>query len=242
VETAINVGKQTGVTVLPGIELPAIFAGKEHHLLGLGIDYESPLLCRFLRKWEQTKKDQTQAILFKINELGFRVDMRDVRGQVCGSWNRIHIAYAVLENQQNAGLLEKHKIKSSGEFFHKFLKDSLPYFVERELPSVSEVIELIKNIDGVAIWAHPLWKGDSYPVIEKKIKRFRSWGLDGLETVYCSDLQTPNQTKALHEIAQQHFIFETVGSDFHSPGMQMLNKVGNFDDLDLKLNFPFKIN
>lgn len=40
-EEAFQEGERLGVKLLPGVELDVIHEGKQHHMLGLGVDYKN---------------------------------------------------------------------------------------------------------------------------------------------------------------------------------------------------------
>lgn len=240
VDRAILEGKRLGVKVISGVEFPADFDDQEHHLLGLFMDPKAFELAVFFRNWAETKREQIKKMVGNLQGLGFKIEFSEVLAESWGALNRAHIAYAVLAKPENASVLEKFKIKTSSDFFQKFLKEDSPVsvYVKRELPTVREVINMIKWLDATAIWAHPLWKGNNFLEIRDRTVFFQRFGLDGLEVCYSVDYEKPGESYALHYIAKKLFMKETAGSDFHSFEMPFLNKLGNFELLDLDLNLP----
>ncbi len=243
VSEAIAEGKQIGIRVIPGIEFSTDYDGIEHHVLGLGIDWQSPKLQDFLAPWAETKKEQIIAMIESMSGEGFVLSLDDVLNQGKGALNRAHIAYAVLaRREENKAALERFEIKGSkdlsSDIFKMFLKEGAFSYRDRNRPMIEEVINQIQWLDGVAIWAHPTWK-DSLDEIREKAALFKKqFGLDGIEVGYSLDYQTGEQALALHRIAQDLSLVESAGSDFHSFKMPFLNKIANFEIFGLKLNLP----
>lgn len=238
---AISEGKRLGVTVIPGIEFSTDFDGEEQHLLGLGINYKSEELARFLKTWEVTKRQQIEKMVSGLKEIGFSLEFSEVAVQSCGALNRVHIAYALLDKAENAPVLERFNLQSSNDLFKKFLKEDSPIYAKREMPQTADVVRLIKRLGGTAIWAHPLWKQKNPAILKKRARFLQGLGLDGLEVGYSSDYQGRPETVVLHQIAKDLSMLETAGSDFHSFEIPFFNKIANFELLELELNLPYKM-
>lgn len=244
-ETTIGLGeaKQAGelfkIRVIPGIEIAAEFSGREYHILGYLNNYRAYPLEIFLSYWSRTKKEQVQKMIQNLQVLGFSISCKEVLSHVRGSVNRAHIGRAVLARPENKNLLEKFGIRSQGEFFRKFLKEDGQFsvYVPRERPSVESVVRLIKNINGIAVWAHAFWRGHSVKDVEREARAFQEFGLDGLEV--CYPFHTKEEATAMHGIAKKLSLIETMGSDFHSPTMDMLNKIADFQLFGLKIDFSW---
>ncbi len=241
VSAAMAEGKRIGVRVIPGAEFSVDYEGAEHHIQGLFIGWQSPVLRDFFREWAKTKKRQIEKITENLQNMGFVLTMDDVLAQTKGSCNRSHIAQAVVARlAENKAAMEKFGLKDSSDVFNTLLREESPGFVARERPMVEEVINLIQWLDGIAVWAHPNWK-DDLESIKRKAVIFRKFGLDCLEVAYSLDYQTAEQMLALHQIAQGLSMMETAGSDFHSFDRPVFNKIGNFELLDVKLNLPAEV-
>lgn len=238
---AISEGKRLGVKIIPGIEFSADLYSEEQHILGLAIDFKSARLTEFIKHWELTKKHQIVQMVDGLSNLGFILNFNEVMVQSCGALNRAHIAYALLDRPENNAILRKYRLQTSSDFFQKFLKEDSPVYVKRMMPPAVEVIQLIKLLGGLAVWAHPFWKEKDAVAIQKKASFLKTIGLDGLEVGYSIDYQSQTETAVLHEIARKLSLFETAGSDFHSFEMSCLNKIGNFEISGIALNLPKEV-
>ena len=244
VPAATAEGKRIGVRVIPGIEISTDYEGMEHHVLGLGINWQSPKLQEFLKPWAETKKEQIVAMIGVMTGEGFVLSLDDVLAQGKGALNRAHIAYAVLARQEeNKAAMEKFGLKGSkdlsSDIFKIFLKEGAFGYRDRKRPMIEEAINLIQWLDGIAVWAHPTWKDKMGRIREKAAIFQKEFGLDGLEVGYSLDYQTAEQALALYQIAQDFSLLKTAGSDFHSLTMPFLNKIANFElPPSVELNLP----
>ena len=93
------------------------------------------------------------------------------------------------------------------ESFGLYLKDELNN-IPRLLTPVKEVIEIIHQNGGVAVWAHPPRK-----VFEKFLPGFVECGLDGIEAF--NYRKTTAFAHYYAEIAQKHNLLISAGSDWH---------------------------
>ena len=243
---AIEEGGKVGVKVIPGIEFSVSdYEGKEQHILGYFIDYKSDLLREFLEFWEKTKIQQIKGMLDKLHGLGFEIEFKEVALQSKGHINRPHIAYAVFasENPKNSAVLKQFGVETPGSFFGKFLREDSPIsvYISRERPQAKEVIGLIKQLNGIAVWTHPLWMQGTPAKILEKARIFQQFGLEGIEVCYSRHFHSEEKALSLREIAQELGLYETAGSDFHAFDMNIYNKIADFDTfgLELKLHPKF---
>jgi hypothetical protein len=243
VALAIAEGERIGVKVIPGVEFSTDYEGEEHHVLGLFINYQAPILKDLLKENAESKRKQISEMVERMRQAGFVLTMDEVYGQSKGSVNRVHIAKAVVASaEKNGAILKRLGLTSQDDVLRHLLKEDSPYFVKRERPPLDGMINFIQWLDGLAVWAHPNWR-DTADVINKKALVFkRDFGLDALEVCYSRDYQTVEQALALHQLALSLSMYETAGSDFHSPNKSVFNKIGNFVELSgIELNLPPQI-
>ncbi|ABW19088.1 PHP domain-containing protein [Alkaliphilus oremlandii] len=188
--------------VIPGIELSAEYHGEEVHILGYGIDYKNSSLKEKLRYLEKERRDRAYKIVSKLNSMGMKLDyesiMQTVQNGVVG---RPHIARALVEHGY---------VKNLEEAFNKYLAQDAAAYVPRAKLSPQEAIGLIKAARGISVLAHPgLIQSD------KIIEDILTLGIDGIE-VYHSE-HTGSLSRKFLEMAEEHNLFVTAGSDFHFP-------------------------
>lgn len=200
-----------------GIEL-SIDPGKgfdRFHLLGLGIDPESPELKGFLRRVLNARNERNARIVANFARLGI-----DFAGDIAG-----YAHGEVLARPHFARWLVDYGFaKSVPDAFARYLADDAPAetscYVEREHPSQEEAFRVIHGAGGICVMAHPKywrsrWKSSQpdYADAERELARLRECGLDGLESLYQAN--TPEENVGFTRIAERLGLLKSAGSDFH---------------------------
>lgn len=200
-ELARNLGSD--FKLIPGIEMNTEWDENEIHILGYFINptYE-PLLER-LRGLQALRDERAEKIVRKLQALGYRIEMDQVRrlaeGELIG---RPHVARALMENGY---------ITTVEEGFIKLLGRGQPAFVPRYEFSPVEAMQLIKEAGGIAVLAHPGLIRDP-----DKIKKVIELGIEGLEVYYPQHEE--EQSRYFARLAEEHNLLITGGSDYHGPG------------------------
>ena len=65
---------RAGIDFAPAIEIDTMFRGRDLHILGYFIDYDSAPCRRYLGQIFEAKLEQTRERVKKLNQLGFRLD------------------------------------------------------------------------------------------------------------------------------------------------------------------------
>ena len=191
--------------VIPGIEFSTEYMGRDIHILGLYIDYNSPAF-----------KD-------KIQEF---VDARILRNQkMCASLasDGIDITYEkLLEENPDAVITRSHYAKyllnhgyttSMKEAFERYIGDHCKHFIPREKITPMQAVELINEVGGLAFLAHPTLYRMSDRVLEGLIQELKDAGLAGIEAVYCT--YTQGEEAGMRKFASKYNLLISGGSDFH---------------------------
>ncbi len=188
--------------IIPGIELSTTNKGKDVHILGYFIDYNSPYLIERLKELRKAKTARNQLIIDKLNQLGIEITIDEVNAKAISSDTRVgrpHIAQV---------LSEKGVVKSIGEAFSKYLSTGGLAYVKTESVSPEQGVDIVKNAGGAAVVAHPgIYKDDLL------LQRLIDYGLDGIE-VYHPD-HNPQTTSTLKNLARKNSLIITAGSDYH---------------------------
>lgn len=206
------------LTLVPGIEISAIFPHGTLHILGLGIDPDSPVLAQALADFKDARDNRNPLILQKLAELGMTLSMDEVlaaarrysnnqqpAGQIIG---RVHIAQA---------MLARGFARSINEAFDKYIGSGKVAYVDKERLTPRQAIQTIHNAGGVAILAHPpQLKYENSAQLLRILQEFTQAGLDGIEA-YHSD-NSPEQTRLYVDLAHKLNMGTTGGSDFHGSG------------------------
>ena len=193
------------ITVIPGTELSASYKGKDIHILGLGLDYQNPLLLKKLKEAAKERDQRNYKMCKNLQAAGIPITVDKMRADCKDAvLTRAHFAKFIL----NEGFVSSMK-----EAFNKYLDSSTPYYVNREYLSPKEAIELITQAGGVAVLAHPLLYKLAPLELKTLIKELKTYGLKGIEAIYSNNVN--NDEAYLKSLAREFDLFITGGSDFH---------------------------
>jgi predicted metal-dependent phosphoesterase TrpH len=200
IDPALKAAGARGLEVIPGIELSAEYNCHEVHILGYFIDYQSRKLIEKLKILKDNRISRIHKIVDRLELIGIKLKAQSVF-EIAGSGTpgRMHVALAMAKE----GL-----VNSIYEAFEKYIGDKGPAYICGFRFSPAEAIQLIKEVGGVAVLAHPyiLDNGDLIP-------QFVKYGLGGLEVYYPE--HTPSMVNFYLGLARQHNLAVTGGSDFH---------------------------
>jgi predicted metal-dependent phosphoesterase TrpH len=192
--------KELGVELISGIEVTAVWEGRDIHILGyfcdptnLGINFE-------LENQAKLRAARARGILKKLAGMGVELSYEKVKSFAKGAViGRPHIA---------AALLAEDYVSSYSEAFAKYLGDDGPASVEKKGLSPQAAIRLIENAGGIAVMAHP-----AVTRMDALIPKLVEAGLAGLE-VFCPS-QKGATARRYSEIASRYHLVKTGGSDSH---------------------------
>lgn len=204
IEEALIAGKKLGVEIVPGIELSVAYE-KEMHILGYYIDYKNLFLQNKIKELEQFRLQRNPLIIKKLNLLGLKVELEEVKEIVSGNIiGRPHIAQI---------MLKKGYVNTINDAFAKYLAEGKPAYVAKRRISVQEAIAVIHSAGGCAVLAHPKYLGLSKEKLDVLLDELLSYGLDGMEVYYGS--HSLNEQICYKELAIKKGLIITGGSDFH---------------------------
>ena len=207
VSEAAEAARKAGIDFLPGIEISCdVPRPATMHLLGYGVDPQSPILHDLTRRLVQARDDRNPRIIQKLNELGVAITMPEVEteagGEVVG---RPHIA---------AVLLRKGYVTSIKQAFDKYLGQGAAAYFDKERLTPRQAIGLVNESGGIAVLAHPVQlRTENDAQLERIFKDLKDVGLDGLEVIH-SDHDAALVQKYT-KLADRFGLLKTGGSDFH---------------------------
>lgn len=190
--------------VIPGIEVSTVHEGGELHMLGYFIDPLHPELMRFAALAFEGRRERMRGMLQRLETLGVFVRFGDVEaaaGPDARSMGRPHLARA---------LMQRGYVSSFADAFDRYIGDAGPAYLPTDLVSTCRAIEMIHAAGGLAVWAHPRAE-----IFERDIRRFVSWGIDGVECFRprCDAVDSLR----LENTARELGLLMTGGSDWHGP-------------------------
>lgn len=214
-ERAELYAKNKDILFIPGIELEAKVDKGQMHILGLFIDYKNQKFLdkiNYIRTARNNRNDQFIKIL---NDMGFEITLEELKeisnGKTIG---KPHFARI---------FLKKHYIETKDEMFDKYFNQPPLNEIEKSTYTPKDIIQLIKDANGIAVIAHPQTLKLPKEELIEKLKELKSYGLDGLECYHSK--QTPEEMADFKQIAKELGLIYTKGSDFHGlvvkPGIEL---------------------
>jgi len=194
-------GVQQGVRVIGGVELSAVEANIETHILGLHLSDLSELERRLIELREM-RVNRAVRIVARLNELGIPITLEAVLQQAAGgAVGRPHVARAMIA----AG----HAVDFR-EAFERYLGNGKAAFVAKDHLPLADAIALIHRAGGLAVLAHP---GGGQLGRREGIAALVAVGLDGLEVLHPSHSWEDSQR--LDALATEFDLVRSGGSDWH---------------------------
>lgn len=189
--------------VIPGIEFSTEYEDYEIHILGYFIDINNKRLIDTVDRLKMKRRARGEKIIEKLQMQDIAITLDDVDLKKSTTISRSHIANAIVSK----GYENNYK-----EAFANHLVKGKPAWVKGDKLHYREVLDIINEAGGVAVLAHP---GKIYRSmeIERIVKKFKGYGLKGLEVYHPS--HNSSQINAFYNLCKKYKMCITGGSDFH---------------------------
>jgi len=202
---AEEAAKEKQVELIPGIEISSEYKGGDIHILGLYIDYKRPAFSDALQEFVNARDRRNHRMAKMLSEYGFLVTMDEMRA-----------AYpdAVITRAHFAKILKaKGYVSSYKEAFEKLIGKNCPCYVPRTVIQPGDAIQLIRNVKGIAVLAHPLLYHLEIEELRKLVSYLKDMGLQGIEVFY--SMNQEGDENQVGSLANEMGLLMTGGSDFH---------------------------
>lgn len=197
-----------GVTLVPGVEISVSVAGRVVHVLGLGVDPDSPDLARGLARLESVREGRAGEMAARLERIGIGGSLEGAAAYARpGVPGRGHFARYLVENGHAPDMKRA---------FKRFLQRGAPAWVSAEWAGLEEALAWIRAAGGRGVLAHPARYGMTRTALRRLLGVFRDAGGEGMEVI--SGNQTPDLTRDLARQAGELDLYASRGSDFHGPG------------------------
>ncbi len=199
--------RERGIAFVNGIEASAYIGDVKIHTLGYGMDLQNTALKDFLSRLAAGSVKRAEEIIFRLNRAGVALTFEDAAAERYSAATPLHAMHIA------AAGAKKGYASSPFAFYLKFLAYGAVGYSGICRPSPEETAEIITSAGGLCVLAHPA----RIALDEKEkialIKRMRACGLCGIEAVYSG--HTAKETAYYKEIAKEHGLLVTGGSDTH---------------------------
>ncbi|MBP2642210.1 MAG: hypothetical protein H6Q67_97 [Firmicutes bacterium] len=200
--------------VIPGIEFSTDLPDNEVHILGYYIDVSKSELISQLKLISEDRYTRTKKMVTKLNSLGYEISYDSVL-KIAGeatSIGRPHIA---------AALIDAKYFSNVADVFDVLLEKRKPAYIPHYKMSPAETIQLIVRAGGVPVLAHPGLVGNDAIVME-----IIALGIQGIEVYHPS--HNPSQVSRYLQLATEHNLLVTGGSDFHGIAGRVPERLGEY--------------
>lgn len=203
VAAAMAEGSRLGVRVISGCEFSVKVAWGEMHLLGYFIPLDHPEITSFLERERAMRLTRARRMVEHLQAWGVDIGHEDVMAEAGNAAvGRPHVARA---------LVRLGKVADVGAAFDEFLGQGRRAYVEKVLPPLGEVAELVHRVGGIVSAAHLKDRAN-----RTSLQMLKADGLDGVEVRHP---RHPAELQAqIEEVARLLGLLRTGGTDWHGPG------------------------
>lgn len=201
---AIDIGKENGITVIPGLEISAYDykRNRKVHMLGYGMDLEATHIKKICQRLLNDRNEMTLKQAQIIKDLGYNISIEDVKAysKNSGVSYKQHIMKVMMDKGYTDEIYPP--------LYKQLFKNNGPCEMEVEYIDVYDAIDAIIKDNGIPVLAHP-GQLKSYELLEELVSK----GLVGVEKYHIS--HTEEDYKTIDKLAKKYNLIITGGSDFH---------------------------
>jgi predicted metal-dependent phosphoesterase TrpH len=196
-----------GIGFVPGIELSVSWNHQTVHVVGLGIDAETPALRAGIKRLGAFR-------LWRAEEIARRLAKKGISGALEGAQqyakgtilSRTHFAHY---------LVAQGHARDLRQVFKRFLVRNKPGYVPGEWASLEEALSWIREAGGLAAIAHPARYKISASRLRQLLGEFQELGGVALEVV--SGSHSRDDILSMANLCRRYKLAASAGSDYHGP-------------------------
>ena len=227
-DEATEEGKRLGVEVVPGVELSTMFDGEHVHLLAYYMDRTCPELLDLMKLAVRERIRRNERMVQLLHDAGYPIDMEEMHREYPGQvmLGRPHVA---------AILMKKGVVKDIRTGVVNLMGKGKPFYVERYHIPLTDYIRAVRKAGGMPVIAHLYQYRYTEPQRRAMVAAAAEAGCIGLEGMYST--YTPEQQQAVFDLAAEHGLICTGGSDYHGTRKPHISLGTGMGDL----NVPYKL-
>lgn len=196
----------TGLTLIAGVELSAIWGVHNIHVVGLQVDIENPILKAGLAQQAGARAERGRQMGAKLEALG-------LKGAYEGALALASSPDGLSRTHMAQWLFDAGHVSTIQQAFDKYLGPRKPAAVPMPWASLADVVAWIKASGGVAVVAHPGRYDMSRTKMRQLLADFKALGGDGMEVATATE--KPDMVAYLGRLSQQLELLASQGSDYH---------------------------
>lgn len=204
---AYQAQQKRSMQIICGVEFSTSWHNFDIHILGLNVDASNDMFLQRLRIQGEERDRRAMQISDKLAKVGIEDVFSDAKRLAgVGQITRAHFARVLVERQV---------VSDMESAFKKYLGKGKKAHVKPQWISIEEAIQWIHDAGGKAVLAHPGHYDLTTKWLKRLIAEFAVLGGDGMEVIH-SHL-SPEKKKLLADLATEHGLQASSGSDFHYP-------------------------
>lgn len=210
----------TNVKVVPGIELSTRLNKTDIHILGYYPDMKSNYFLDKLNEIQIDRISRNKKMVDLMREQGVDIDYK--------SFIEEYPNLVITRASFGAYLMKHGYVKSVTEAFKKYIGNGCPCYIPRKHMSPLEGVRFLQKSGALIYIAHPGLYNFSDSEFNEILDELIPEGLVGIECYHSS--HTDEQIAKYREIAKQHHLLTSGGSDFHGtnkPDISLATGRGN---------------
>ncbi|WP_406663305.1 RNase RNM [Gallaecimonas sp. GXIMD1310] len=193
--------------VIDGVEFSTFWQHHEIHVVGLWVNPAHPALVALISDQATRRQQRAEAIAERLEKAHIPDALAGAKALAGeGTLTRAHFAQYILS---------LGKASSMQGVFKKYLTRGNPGYVPPPWPDMAAAIATINAAGGVAVLAHPGRYKLSAKWLRQLVRDFAEMGGQGMEVAQCQ--QPLHERRFLAELAAEHQLLASQGSDFHYP-------------------------
>jgi len=219
IDEALIQCRNSGISLIPGIEIDCNYRGIDMHLLGYQIQWESKEIQELEAKAEQIHMEAVPVMIRNLAKAGIEIDgnelMEKSRGRVPAPELFAEVLMGNPGYHSNPLLLPYLPGGDRSEmpyinFYLDYFAQGKPAYVKLKLMDFRVALELIKRKGGIPVVAHP---GLNFKGQEELVEELLDHGAEGLEVF--NNYHEMSQMEYFAGLSKRRGSLMTAGSDFH---------------------------
>ncbi|HEU4319483.1 MAG TPA: PHP domain-containing protein [Acidimicrobiia bacterium] len=222
IQSARTAAVETGIDLIPGVELSLSYHDGGMHLLVLWLEPGAGPLQDRLHGLQLGRRERNSRIVDLLCAAGLPLTIEEVLEEAGGgSVGRPHIA---------AVMVARGYVPDIRVAFDQWLGNGRPAYVSRDRLEPEEAIALARESGAVPVLAHPHTLGiHTSGEMADMLTRLKSAGLIGLEALYSSYRR--HERDGYVDLAHRFDLVPTGGSDYHGAYKEGLSIGTGYGDL-----------
>ena len=200
---------RSGIEFVDGTELSVSWRDITLHIVGLGIDSESPALVAGMRAIRSGR-------LGRARLMGESLARAGIHGAFEGAARFAANEQLLSRTHFARFLVEGGHVRDVREVFKRYLTPGKPGYVEHVWAALADAVGWIHGAGGQAVLAHPGRYKVDRTGMQELLAEFKALGGDGIEVLTSS--HTHAQYSEYASYALRFGFLASCGSDYHGPG------------------------